>query len=161
MVWKICLDDDLDDFKTPCHANDHMYSDHNIRRRVVNPSAQPKTQSTEYAGSSYEDAPGKVGVDTLAFVSFFCAFWSAAQGGVETAIPLWLSSPVRFGGLGYSPSWSGTTMFCAAVLLSGLLTTGLSRLVSKMPREDPLRALRIGVGAESVVLCLLASSYTF
>jgi hypothetical protein len=151
------LDDDLADFKTPRHASDPILPEQNMRRRTVHSNASTKAQPSRNGSTAFETEAGKVGVDTVAFVSFFCAFWSAAQGGVEIAIPLWLSSPARFGGLGYSPSWSGTTMFSAAVLLFWLLTTRLSRMVSTLPREDPLRALRIGLGSEAVFLCLLAS----
>jgi len=137
-------------------------------RSLDNPMDPENKMRQRTAGSSASTLPcsekpvmpataqGKVGVDSLAFVSFFCAFWSGAQGGIEIAIPLWLSSPISYGGLGYSPSMSGITIFCVAIVLFSILTTRASRIISHMPRDNPLRALRFGIGAESAILFLLA-----
>ncbi|CAB9505395.1 SEC14 [Seminavis robusta] len=123
-----------------------------LRRRgagVSFESAEPEMPKTRSV------AEGGVAVNALAFVSFYCAIWSCAQGAIEIAIPLWLSSPVRFGGLGYTPSMSGATMFVAALVVLSILRTKASQAISSIPRKDPLRALRIGLGIESAVLFVM------
>ena len=97
---------------------------------------------------------GDMGVFTITSVLF--TTWSAVQGGIETALPLWILSPASEGGLGYSPSRSGVSMFCASLALLWSLRTKYSRLVSQLPSKVPMRAFRIGVGSESVLLALLA-----
>lgn len=92
----------------------------------------------------------------LLFVSAMHFFWSFVQGAIEIAIPLWILSPTIMGGLGYSPSRSGVALFSACLVLLATLRTRSSKLVSKIPSKSPLRAFRIGAGAESAILALLA-----
>lgn len=94
--------------------------------------------------------------DVFLVVSVMHVLWSFVQGAIEIAIPLWISSPTIMGGLGYSPSRSGVSMFCACLVLLWTLRTKPSKLVSMIPSKSPLRAFRIGAGSESALLALLA-----
>lgn len=133
--------------------DESIQTDHNVRRRAVEPTNESADSTGLPESRSIEN--GGVDVDSLAFIWFFSAFWSGAQGAIEIAIPLWLSSPEHLGGLGYSPSKSGTTMFWAALLcLFMLTTTTASTLTSKLPQLDPVRSLRLGLVIESASLFL-------
>lgn len=136
-------------------SGDLPMTNKSVRRRVVGQAGGSHSPNSNLQ-NVYSMDQGGIGVDSLAFMSFFCAFWSGAQGGIEIAIPLWLSSPVVLGGLGYTPSRSGIAIFFAAVTIFGLLSTKASRLISNLPRSDPVRAIRIGLGIQSVCLFLLA-----
>jgi len=127
-----------------------------VRRRTFTTAQSSHTNGSTKRSNMDSVDQGGVAVDSLAFVSFFCAFWSSAQGGIEIAIPLWLSSPTSLGGLGYTPATNGVAMFCVAMALSGMLTTKASRFLSSIPRNDPLRAIRIGLAAQTTGLVLLA-----
>jgi len=101
-------------------------------------------------------------MNVLAAVSIMYASICAVQGVLELSIPLWLLSPVLIGGLGYSPSRSGVLMFCAALVLLWTMRKKHARLVSRLPSTTPVRAFRIGVGGQSMLLVILitASSVT-
>ena len=132
-------------------------SETNVRRRQVAPVLESQSfVDTNIVSNVQIVEQAGIGVDLLGIISFFCAFHSGAQGGIEIAVPLWLSSPIALGGLGYTPSKSGITMFFAAVALFGLLSTRVSRLISQMPPNDPIRAIRIGLGLQSASILLLA-----
>jgi hypothetical protein len=90
-------------------------------------------------------------------VSVMFALWSAIQGLVETAIPLWILIPPELGGLGYAPSRSGVAMFCSSMVLLWVMRTKVSKVISIIPTKAPMRSFRIGVGAESALLLLLAT----
>jgi hypothetical protein len=94
--------------------------------------------------------------DVFFIVSGMHVLWSFVQGAIEIAVPLWILSPAVLGGLGYSPSRNGVTMFCGSLVLLWTLRSKSSRLVSQIPSKAPLRAFRIGVGAESALLALLS-----
>jgi hypothetical protein len=154
---------DVDDIKTSGLATiDSSYAAENgspvtgnVRRRI-GASLEPPGPGTMTVDPKISfGATEGVGVNSLAFISFFLAFWSGAQGAIEIAIPLWLSSPIRFGGLGYTPFMSGATMCVAALMLSSILRTGASQLVSSMPRKNPLGALRLALRSESMILFVM------
>ena len=84
-------------------------------------------------------------------------FWSAIQGVIETAIPFWILTPTLLGGLGYAPSRSGVAMFCSAMVLLWVMRTKVSRVISEIPSKEPMRSFRIGAGAQSALLILLAT----
>lgn len=128
--------------------------DQNMRRRAPPPS--PASNEVSAMPGTRVARKGMVGVDSLAFVSFFCAFWSGVQGAIEVAIPLWLSSPVLFGGLGYSPSTNGITLFWGCMAIFSVLSTSRADAIILQSRNDPLKALRRGLGGEAIILCLLA-----
>jgi hypothetical protein len=95
--------------------------------------------------------------DIFVIVSIMYALWGAIQGVIETAIPLWILIPPELGGLGYAPSRSGVAMFCSAMVLLWVMRTKASKVLSEMPSKAPMRSFRIGVGAQSVLLLLLAT----
>lgn len=132
----------------------HSPASNPIRRRLYSNdrASRARSRSTD----SYNANKG-VGSHKQVFVivSFFYCTWSAIQGAIEASIPLWILSPATVGGLGYSPSRSGVTMFCACLALLWVLRTKPSRLVSRIPSKGPLRALRIGAGSESALLGLM------
>lgn len=95
--------------------------------------------------------------DIFAIVSVMYLVWCGIQGVIETAIPLWMLIPPELGGLGYAPSRSGVAMFCATMVLLWVMRTKVSKVIAKIPSKAPMRSFRIGVGAESVLLLLLAT----
>lgn len=95
--------------------------------------------------------------DVFLIVSVMHVLWSFVQGALEAAIPVWIVSPTIMGGIGYSPARSGVALFCACLVLLCILRARASKLVSKIPSRSPLRAFRIGAGAESALLALLAA----
>lgn len=129
----------------------------NVRRRVGASPESPGPKTMMNDPNINFGTTEAVGVNSLAFISFFLAFWSGAQGAIEIAIPLWLSSPIRFGGLGYTPFMSGATMCVAALMLSSVLRTRASQLVSSMPRTNPLRAMRLALRTESMILFVMTA----
>lgn len=88
-------------------------------------------------------------------VSGIHVLFSFVQGAMEMGIPLWMLCPTSIGGLGYSPSKSGVSLFCAATVLLWTLRKKPSRLVSRIPGKEPLRAFRIGAGSQSALFTLL------
>jgi hypothetical protein len=95
-------------------------------------------------------------LDVFTIVSVVHALWSGVQGAIEVAVPLWMLSPPNLGGLGYSPSRSGVSMYCACLVLLWTMRTKSSKLVAQIPSVAPMRAYRIGAGSESALLILLA-----
>ena len=129
-------------------------SGHQMRRRVYSSDRTSRLQSLGVGSyNANKDMHGHQ--EVFIIVSAFYCMWSVIQGAIEALIPLWILSPTIVGGLGYSPSRSGVTMFCACLALLWALRTKPSRLVSRIPSKGPLRALRIGAGAESALLGLL------
>ena len=128
-------------------------SNSQFRRRL--PSIDKVSRSV-LRGSSYGSIKAVAGADVIFLVSVIHCVWSALQGAIETTIPLWMLSSSTLGGLGYSPSRSGITMFVSCLILLWVLRTRPSRLVSRIPCKAPLRALRIGAGSEAALLGLLA-----
>jgi hypothetical protein len=111
-----------------------------------------------YDDDSYDDKKGEYGGETDIFVivSIMYTLWSAIQGVIETAIPFWILIPTEFGGLGYAPSRSGVTLFCSLMMLLWVMRTKVSKVISQIPTKAPMRAFRVGVGAECALLTLLA-----
>jgi len=81
--------------------------------------------------------------------------WCAAQGSLETIVPVWLLSPQVFGGLGYEPRRSAFALFTASIVVMWLLRSKMAKSVGGIPANAPMRGYRIGVGAEAVLLLLL------
>ena len=81
--------------------------------------------------------------------------WCAAQGSLETILPVWLLSPQILGGLGYEPRRSAFALFTASVVVMWLLRSKVARCIAYIPSNAPLRGYRIGVGAEAILLLLL------
>ena len=94
-------------------------------------------------------------MDAHIFVSVIYLLFAAVQGMLEVAIPVWILTPSPLGGLGLTPSRSGIEMFSASLVLLWTTRFKPSRLVSQLPNKAPMRAFRIGVGAESVLLAAL------
>lgn len=107
------------------------------------PGYGTKTSSDEY--------------DMLIMACTTHALWSCIQGMIETAIPFWILIPPELGGLGYAPSRSGVSMFSSVLVLLWIMQTKVSKVMSKIPSNTPLRSFRIGVGAQSVLLLLLGT----
>jgi hypothetical protein len=128
-------------------------SNSQFRRRL--PSVDKVSRSV-LRGSSHGSIKTIAGADVIFLVSVVHCIWSALQGAIETTIPLWMLSSSSLGGLGYSPSRSGITMFVSCLILLWVLRTRPSRLVSRIPCKAPLRALRIGAGSEAALLGILA-----
>jgi len=81
--------------------------------------------------------------------------WCAAQGSLETIVPLWLLSPQVLGGLGYEPRRSAFALFTASIVVMWLLRSKMAKGVGGIPANSPMRGYRIGVGTEAVLLLLL------
>ncbi len=133
---------------------------HPIRRRTVSADRvrwqEPLThgRGESYGGYKRANVPE---FEILVVASLVHVIWSALQGTLELVVPLWILSPPILGGLGYMPSRSGVALFCSAVVLLWVMRTmTLPRLMSQIPVKSPLRAFRIGVGTETVLLLLLA-----
>lgn len=130
-----------------------------LRRRVGSVERVPLQRTTSQPIGS------KVGqnkfvrreIDVFTIVSIMHVLWGCVQGALEIALPLWLLSPVRVGGLGYSPSRSGVAIFSACLVLLCAFRTKSSRLVSQIPSREPMRGFRVGIGSQSVLLALLAT----
>lgn len=137
----------------PLNSPPASTSNSQFRRRL--PSIDRVSRSV-LRGSSYGSIKAVAGADVIFLVSVIHCVWSALQGAIETTIPLWMLSSPALGGLGYSPSRSGITMFVSCLILLWVLRTRPSRLVSRIPCKAPLRALRIGAGSEAALLGLLA-----
>ena len=88
-------------------------------------------------------------------ISVIHCVWCAAQGSLETIVPLWLLSPQGFGGLGYEPRRSAFALFTASIVVMWLLRSKMAKGVGGIPANSPMRGYRIGVGAEAVLLLLL------
>ena len=108
-----------------------------------------------YHGEKGDSSGGEYGIFVI--VSAMYAFWGATQGIIETAIPFWILVPTTLGGLGYAPSRSGVALFCSLMMLLWVMRTKVSRVISKIPSKAPMRAFRIGAGAEACLLLLLAT----
>jgi hypothetical protein len=98
--------------------------------------------------------------EVLIIVSFMHAIWMAAQGVLETTVPLWLLIPPEYGGLGYAPSRSGVALFDCTIVLLCAMRTKVSTILSNHPSMAPMRSFRIAVGSQAVLLLLLATSAT-
>jgi hypothetical protein len=88
-------------------------------------------------------------ISTIHFV------WCAAQGSLETIIPIWLLSPQVLGGLGYDPRRSAFALFTACIVVMWLLRSKMAKCVGSIPSNSPMRGYRIGVGSEAVILMIL------
>lgn len=88
-------------------------------------------------------------------ISIIHFIWCAAQGSLETIIPMWLLSPQVFGGLGYDPRRSAFALFTASIVVMWLLRSKMAKSVGSIPSNSPMRGYRIGVGAEAVILMIL------
>jgi hypothetical protein len=93
----------------------------------------------------------------VVLVAVSCMFfvWNAIQGAVECLLCLWILTPAILGGLDYLPSRSGMSLFCAAIVILWLMRTKFARFVSQIPNKAPMRAFRVGVGSEMVLLVLI------
>lgn len=145
----------------------------------MNPNAGPQTRRRRQDQGPYPPLPGSDDILTTAdendkkkggyvhsptgvnsfwvIVSALFALWSGVQGLIEIAVPLWILTPPELGGLGYAPSRSGVAMFSSAMVLLWVLRTKASTALSQIPCKAPMRSFRIGVGAQSVLLFLLAT----
>jgi hypothetical protein len=81
--------------------------------------------------------------------------WCAAQGSLETILPVWLLTPQVLGGLGYEPRRSAFALFTASIVAMWLLRSKVAKSVACIPTNSPMRGFRIGVGAQAVLLLLL------
>jgi hypothetical protein len=126
-----------------------------LRRRASSlaPSEYDEDDDS-YDGKKRDSIAG--GGDIFVIVSAMHVLWSAIQGVIETAIPLWMLTPPELGGLGYAPSRSGVSMFCSVMVLLWVMRTKFSRVISQSPSKAPMRSFRIGSGSEAVLLFLLA-----
>lgn len=129
-----------------------------LRRRVssIDQVRRPNANYPVSANKLHKVGPFGGELDVFTIVSVMHVLWSGVQGAIETALPLWMLSPTELGGLGYSPSRSGVSMFSACLVLLWTMRTKSSKLVSQIPSLAPMRAFRIGAGSESALLLLLA-----
>jgi hypothetical protein len=88
-------------------------------------------------------------------ISIIHFIWCAAQGSLETIIPMWLLSPQVLGGLGYDPRRSAFALFTASIVVMWLLRSKMAKCVGSIPSNSPMRGYRIGVGSEAVILMIL------
>lgn len=128
-----------------------------FRRRIASIDrvrSSERNSATPYSKDHKTRSPSSES-NTLVLLSIVFVIFSAVQGAIEVAVPIWVLSPTSLGGLGYSPSRSGVSMFCAAMVLLWLLRSKSSRFLSRIPTKGPVQALRIGTGAESILLAAL------
>ena len=131
-----------------------------LRRRGASVDHARSAMTSEENYDADEQKKGSpTGGETEIFIvlSVLYMFWSAIQGVIETAIPFWILTPTLLGGLGYAPSRSGVAMFCSAMVLLWVMRTKVSRVISEIPSKEPMRSFRIGAGAQSALLILLAT----
>eukprot|EP00557_Chaetoceros_sp_GSL56_P003366 CAMPEP_0176501424 /NCGR_PEP_ID=MMETSP0200_2-20121128/14153_1 /TAXON_ID=947934 /ORGANISM="Chaetoceros sp., Strain GSL56" /LENGTH=980 /DNA_ID=CAMNT_0017900309 /DNA_START=328 /DNA_END=3267 /DNA_ORIENTATION=+ len=88
-------------------------------------------------------------------ISIIHFIWCAAQGSLETIIPIWLLSPQVLGGLGYDPRRSAFALFTASIVVMWLLRSKVAKCVGSIPTNSPMRGYRIGVGSEAVILMIV------
>ena len=133
-----------------------------LRRRASSQGA-PEEQCFSLSRDS-DSRVGEAGDEgeILFLVSFMYTAWCAVQGAIEVAVPLWMVSPALLGGLGYAPSRSGMVLFSISLVLLCLMRTKVAHVVSQIPSKAPMRAFRIAVGSEAVILSILfiVPSYT-
>jgi len=136
----------------PLHVNTNERSGRfTFDGNVVMPITPPMSNLSRTV--SYRDVvAGKI----LTIVSVLYGTTCAIQGALETALPLWMLVPPILGGLGYEARKSGVSIFCASMVLIFFLRSKVARGVSHLPAKAPLRAFRVGIGSEVVLLTLLA-----
>lgn len=88
-------------------------------------------------------------------ISVIHFIFCAAQGSLETIVPIWLLAPQMLGGLGYDPRRSAFALFTASIVVMWLLRSKMAKSVGSIPSNSPMRGYRIGVGSEAVILTIL------
>eukprot|EP00542_Grammatophora_oceanica_P022163 CAMPEP_0194037350 /NCGR_PEP_ID=MMETSP0009_2-20130614/9685_1 /TAXON_ID=210454 /ORGANISM="Grammatophora oceanica, Strain CCMP 410" /LENGTH=915 /DNA_ID=CAMNT_0038679469 /DNA_START=436 /DNA_END=3183 /DNA_ORIENTATION=+ len=91
----------------------------------------------------------------LGIVTSLTFAWSVVQGGAELLLPLWMVTPAMLGGLSYTPAQTGVAIFCSCLLVLWALKTRLARAVAVLPSNSPMRAFRVGMGAQGALFLLL------
>lgn len=91
----------------------------------------------------------------LMMISIIHLIWCAAQGSLETILPIWLLAPKIIGGLAFEPRMSGFALFTASIVVMWLLRSKVSRRIASIPHVAPMCGYRIGVGSEVFLLMLI------
>ena len=125
-----------------------------VRRRLYSPHDQSRLRTRNTDSYNAGKGHGSQHYEVFVAVSILHCMWSMMQGALETSIPLWILSPTSIGGLGYTTSMSGLTIFGSCLALFWMLRTRQSRLVSGIPAKEPLRALRIGTCGQAALLVI-------
>eukprot|EP00558_Chaetoceros_sp_UNC1202_P013812 CAMPEP_0197236062 /NCGR_PEP_ID=MMETSP1429-20130617/3328_1 /TAXON_ID=49237 /ORGANISM="Chaetoceros sp., Strain UNC1202" /LENGTH=444 /DNA_ID=CAMNT_0042694807 /DNA_START=60 /DNA_END=1394 /DNA_ORIENTATION=- len=136
-------DSDELQFRTHRSALEPFYDDSGYARRqsiTLRYGCKTKYQTDEYV---------------FMMISAIHCVWCAAQGSLETIVPVWLLSPVSFGGLGYEPRRSGLTLFIASMMVMMLLRSKVAKSFIVIPTNSPMRGYRIGVGSQVCLLLIL------
>lgn len=91
----------------------------------------------------------------LMMISIIHLIWCAAQGSLETLLPIWLLAPKDIGGLAFEPRMSGFALFTASIVVMWLLRSKVARRIASIPHIAPMCGYRIGVGSEVFLLMLI------
>jgi hypothetical protein len=91
----------------------------------------------------------------LMMISIIHLVWCAAQGSLETILPIWLLAPKTIGGLAFEPRMSGFALFTASIVVMWLLRSKVARRIASIPHVTPMCGYRIGVGSEVFLLMLV------
>jgi len=132
----------------PLHVDPSLCRDSNI--------ADSSTSTTPVASNLSTPASEAVARKVLILISVMYGTVCAVQGALETALPLWMLAPPVLGGLGYDSRKSGVSIFCSSLVLVFFLRSKIAVGLSQLPTKAPLRAFRVGVGTQLILLIILA-----
>jgi len=124
-------------------------------RSHKNQQRTSRNNMDQSSNSGVEERPRDF-VGVLRTVSCLHFISSAVQGSLEVLVPLWMLSPPFVGGLGFSPYRSCLLLLSTFFALLFLIRRIQSESISRIVIHTPLRAFRLGVGAQSLMLTLLA-----
>ena len=102
----------------------------------------------------YDSDVPESAVRSVALLNFLS---SAVQGSLEVLLPLWMLSPPLAGGLGFSPLSSCILLLFTFLALLGIIRKIHTEAISRVVIHTPLRAFRLGIGSQMLLLALLAS----
>ena len=82
-----------------------------------------------------------------AILQFFVYF---VIGSIELALPYWLISPLKHGGLGYEPRGNSMAVLVSSLIIAwAIKRSRFNDLVRSAIDKSPLRGFRIGIGSSS------------
>jgi hypothetical protein len=141
-------------FNNPVHrrANAHNNFENDEEKGVVHVGKGVPTYAQALPGEEQSLEVSRRVLDISSVLYFFAC---ALQASSETAIPFWLLVGNYYGGLQYRPYEVGKLIFFVCSLLIGMSMRRVLRRVARLPNRSPLRAFRIGIGAQAFALFFL------